>query len=118
LSAANNILAAGPRRARPCPTTGCEEPYIGDESIIRPPASKNAFITSAHPSRAARSLPTLKVIQVPRPITGSASPVEGIGLVATAGPVGRGLRERGDRPQRSDAQRDPLQHSAAFDRAG
>jgi len=36
-------------------------------------------ITSAHASRATRSLPTLNVIQLPRPTTGSASPLDGIG---------------------------------------
>ena len=33
---------------------GCEEPYIGEESISRPPASKKAAITAAHSSRSAR----------------------------------------------------------------
>ena len=32
--------------------TSCEEPYIGEESIIRPPASKKARMTSAQASRA------------------------------------------------------------------
>ena len=47
---------------------------------MRPPASKKARMTSAQASRATGSSPTLKVIQLPRPTTGSASPVEGIGL--------------------------------------
>jgi hypothetical protein len=54
---------------------------MGDESIIRPPAEKNAPITAAHSSLSSASAPTLKVIQVPSPTTGSASPVEGIGFV-------------------------------------
>jgi len=61
--------------------TGCEEPYIGDESIRRPPPRKKARITSAHSSRSSGSSPTLKVIQVPRPTTGIRSPLDGIGLV-------------------------------------
>ena len=71
------------------PMVGCDEPYIGDESIIRPPAAKKARTTSTQASRAAASLPTLKVIQLPRPTTGSASPLEGmrriIGVAATPG---------------------------------
>jgi hypothetical protein len=61
--------------------TACEEPYIGDESIIRPPAAKKALMTAAHSSRSPTSSPTLKVIQLPSPTTGSRSPVEGIGFV-------------------------------------
>src|SRR5438876_734550 len=64
--------------------TSCDEPYIGDESIIRPPASTKLRITSAQASRAAGSSPTLNVIQLPRPTTGSASPVDGIGRVRIA----------------------------------
>ena len=64
--------------------TSCDEPYIGDESIIRPPASTKLRMTSAQASRATGSSPTLKVIQLPRPTTGSASPVDGIGRVRIA----------------------------------
>ena len=71
-----------PSLARPYPITSCEEPYIGEESIIRPPASKKLRITSAQASRATRSLPTLKVIQLPNPTTGNASPLDGIGRVS------------------------------------
>ena len=56
---------------------------MGEESIRRPPAAKNARMTSAQPSRASVSRPTLNVIQVPSPTRGSASPVEGIDLVRT-----------------------------------
>ena len=41
-------------------------------------------MTSAQASRATGSSPTLKVIQLPRPTTGSASPVDGIGRVRIA----------------------------------
>jgi len=83
LSAENNPLGRA-RFARPCPITSCEEPYIGDESISRPPAAKKARMTSAQLSRASASLPTLKVIQDPRPTIGNASPLEGIALVSNA----------------------------------
>ncbi len=63
--------------------TSCDEPYIGDESMSRPPSAKNARMTSAQASRATRSLPTLKVIQLPSPMTGRASPVEGTARVRT-----------------------------------
>src|SRR5688572_19917434 len=62
----------------------CDEPYIGEESIIRPPASKKARMTSAHASRATGSLPTLKVIQLPSPTAGIASPDDGIARVRIA----------------------------------
>src|SRR5215471_10093652 len=62
----------------------CDEPYIGDESITRPPASTKLRMTSAQASRATGSSPTLNVIQLPRPTAGSASPVEGIGRVRIA----------------------------------
>ena len=51
---------------------------------MRPPAAKNARITSAQLARAGGSLPTLKVIQLPSPTSGIASPLEGIGRVRTA----------------------------------
>src|SRR5262249_46780704 len=59
------------------------EPYMGEESIRRPPESKKAPITCAQASRAIGSWPTLKVIQLPSPTAGSSSPVEGIGLSRT-----------------------------------
>ena len=61
--------------------TSCDEPYIGEQSIIRPPPAKNPRITSAQASRATGSLPTLNVIQLPSPTTGIASPLDGIGRV-------------------------------------
>src|SRR5215207_5875864 len=70
-----------PRTARPSPTTDCDDPYIGEESIKRPPLAKKLCMTSAREARASASSPTLKVIQVPRPTRGRASPDDGIGLV-------------------------------------
>ena len=52
---------------------------MGEESMIRPPAAKKARITWVHSPRSSRSSPTLNVIHVPNPITGSCSPDEGIG---------------------------------------
>ncbi len=62
--------------------TAWEEPYIGEESITRPPPAKKALMTAVHSSRSSASSPTLKVIQLPSPTTGSLSPLEGIGLVS------------------------------------
>jgi hypothetical protein len=61
--------------------TACDDPYIGEQSIIRPPPRKKARMTAAHPSRSSASSPTLNVIQLPSPTTGSFSPVDGIALV-------------------------------------
>jgi hypothetical protein len=58
--------------------TSCDDPYIGDESIMRPPASKKARMTLVQLFRAATSSPTLNVIQLPRPTTGIASLLDGM----------------------------------------
>ena len=55
---------------------------MGEESITRPPSWKKASITAAHSFRNSMSSLTLKVIHVPRPIAGMASPVEGIFLAS------------------------------------
>src|SRR5438132_4181037 len=52
---------------------------MGEESIMRPPASKKAAMTRAHSSLSTGSSPTLKVIQVPSPTIGISSRVEGMG---------------------------------------
>ena len=54
---------------------------MGEESITVPPRSKKLRSTCARWSRSSWSSPTLKVIQEPMPITGTCSPVAGIGLV-------------------------------------
>src|SRR3546814_4079645 len=64
--------------------TAAEEPYIGEQSITRPPRSKKVRSTSARASRKRRSSPTLKVIQEPMPITGTASPLDGMARVIGA----------------------------------
>jgi hypothetical protein len=60
---------------------------MGEESTSVPPRSKKACMTWARAARSLSSLPTLKVIQVPRPIIGIFSPVEGMARVMT-GPAG------------------------------
>src|SRR6266540_2794512 len=83
-----------PSFARLYPITSCEEPYIGEESIRRPPSRKKARTTSAHESRATGSSPTLNVIQLPSPTTGSLSPVEGIGRVRIGDRPGAAVKGR------------------------
>ena len=55
---------------------------MGEESTSRPPAAKKARMTCVHCARAGGSWPTLKVIQVPRPTSGMASPLAGMARVA------------------------------------
>ncbi len=52
-----------------------------------PPAAKKASRIWARTASSAGSSPTLKVIQVPMPITGSGSPLTGIGLVSGETPA-------------------------------
>ena len=75
-------IEAGYCRMAASPVVLCGEAGI---NLGRARGTSYAFTTSAQPSRAARSLPTLKVIQVPRPTIGSASPVDGMGFVASVG---------------------------------
>jgi hypothetical protein len=78
--------------------TSCEEPYIGEESMARPPSWKKAPITCAQESRAGPSSPTLNVIQLPSPTSGNASPLERIGRVR----IGPRAAD-GDRGRRTEA---------------
>src|SRR6266480_5823281 len=71
---AENRLGGPLSLVRPYPITFWDEPYIGEESIRRPPESKNAPITCAQASRATVSLPTLKVMQLPSPTAGNIAP--------------------------------------------
>ena len=57
---------------------------IGELSMTVPPASNNACRTSRRWSSAARPLPTSNPCQVPTPVIGNCSPVEGMGRVSTA----------------------------------
>jgi len=63
------------------PVTASARPYIGELSIIRPPASKSSRSTSRSGRRAASPAPASKARHVPSPMTGIASPVEGIGRI-------------------------------------
>lgn len=63
------------------PVVSSERPYIGDESMTRHPASKKASVTS----RSGNSSRVSKVCQVPRPMTGSSSPLFGMGRVRIQG---------------------------------
>ncbi|MFZ3289764.1 MAG: hypothetical protein WA191_23340 [Telluria sp.] len=71
---------------------------MGDESIMRPPAAKKWRMTSVQLARAAGSSPTLKVIRLPRPMSGSAWPEDGIGRLsnglAGGAPAALGAAER------------------------
>jgi len=66
------------------PATCSELPYIGELSTTLPPAANSAASTSARCGSCAGSLPTSKPRQVPRPMTGSGAPVEGMGRVCIA----------------------------------
>jgi hypothetical protein len=62
------------------PITASELPYIGDESTMRPPAATCSRRMSPRTRRSGESAaPTSNVSQVPSPMTGIASPVDGIG---------------------------------------
>ncbi len=67
------------------PATVSDCPYIGDESIIRPPRVENDLRTSRSGARSGSPAPTSKVCQVPMPMTGRDSPVAGIRLVSIIG---------------------------------
>lgn len=85
-------VPAGPDAS--VPRTSCDEPYIGEESIRRPPPSRNARRTSVRALRAATSSPTLNVIQLPSPTSGSFSPLERIGRVRMGDRAAVGARGR------------------------
>ena len=61
---------------------------MGEELIRLPPRSKKVCITCARAARSLSSLPTLKVIQVPRPMAGICSPVDGIAFFRMAPEAG------------------------------
>ena len=61
---------------------------------MRPPVSRKCRITSVQLSRASMSSPTLKVRELPRPITGMASPLEGIGLLMSCSRLAAGVAGR------------------------
>src|SRR5882724_4691982 len=71
------------------PTTVSAVPYIGDESITRPPSSTKRRRTSASGARSAAAVPTSNVCQVPSPTVGTFSPLEGMARsrIGAAAPI-------------------------------
>jgi hypothetical protein len=67
-----------PSSATKSPVTASARLYIGDESIMRPPASTSASTTLRNCGRAGSPAPTLNTYQGPIPTTGIASPLAGI----------------------------------------
>src|SRR5262245_13023226 len=61
-----------------CPITSSARPYIGDESMTRPPSFTNIDKTSSSCLRTSALRATSNALHVPRPITGSFSPEEGM----------------------------------------
>src|SRR3546814_4246247 len=76
---ARNASLRLPNAARRSPTTASERPYMGELSITLPPAWNSRRRTFSSGARAAAFDPTSKVCQVPRPTTGSFSPLLGMG---------------------------------------
>src|SRR5690242_12384017 len=82
---ARNAWSRIPEAERRSPTTASARPYMGEESTMRPPPSMRRRSTSPRAARNAASLPISKLCQVPSPITGIASPLDGTGRVSTDG---------------------------------
>jgi hypothetical protein len=94
--------------------TSSEEPYMGDESMTPPPASKNALSTSIRPSRRSLAWPTLKVIHDPMPITGRRSPVDGMALSSRVPANAGRLPNFASRPKAARAARNVRRFSLAL----
>src|SRR5262245_15854080 len=75
---ATNSVSSTPRSAVRSPTTDSAVPYIGDESITRPPRATKRSSTLLRGARSAAESPTSKVRHVPRPTAGIASPLRGM----------------------------------------
>src|SRR5262252_4980420 len=73
-----------PRADVRSPITSSARPYIGDESIVRPPSFTNSDKTSSSCLRISALRSTSNALHVPRPITGSFSPEEGMMRVRIA----------------------------------
>src|SRR5215472_3496778 len=73
-----------PISASRSPVTASARPYIGDVSMMRPPSSSSCCSTPRNGRLPVSPEPTSKARQVPSPITGIASPVDGIGRVIIA----------------------------------
>src|ERR1044071_6995393 len=81
---ARNNLSWMPTAVVNSPITSSACPYIGDVSITRPPSFTKSERTSPSCLRLSPVRSTSNACQVPRPITGSFSPVEGIARVSIA----------------------------------
>ena len=66
------------------PSTASAVEYIGEVSRTVAPAAKNAPSTTDNGARAPASGPTSKGPDVPRPMTGRASPLDGMRRVSSA----------------------------------
>src|SRR2546426_9520334 len=97
-----------PSSAPRSPTTPSAAPYIGDESITRPPSWKKRCRTSLSGSRGAADAPTSKVRHVPRPTAGIVSPPCGMGRrrIVAAASVPRGRAPAAAAIRRSTARRE------------
>src|SRR5262249_26372732 len=73
-----------PISASRSPVTASARPYIGDVSMMRPPSSSSRCSTPRNGRLSVSPEPTSKARQVPSPITGIASPDDGIGRVIIA----------------------------------
>ena len=78
---ATKRLSCSRSRTDNSPNTSSDRPYIGEESTSRPPNPANAASTSSSGARSASAAPTSNVCHVPSPITGTASPDDGIARV-------------------------------------
>src|ERR1700741_1992101 len=80
---ATNVSPCCGRIASRSPTTSSALPYMGEESITRPPAPNNSSSTLPRWPWAAASRPTSKPSHVPHPMTGKGCDVEGTRRVCT-----------------------------------
>src|SRR6266852_1514037 len=71
-----------PSFATRLPITSSDRPYMGDESITRAPSFTNSKRTSSSCFSLSGLRSTSNTFQVPRPITGSFSPDDGIARVS------------------------------------
>src|SRR5262249_19355944 len=79
---ARKTLSRMPSAAVTSPITSSARPYIGDVSITRPPSFTKSDRTSPSCLRLSAVGSTSNACQVPKPITGSFSPDEGIARVS------------------------------------
>src|SRR4030095_15620469 len=86
---ARKILSWIPSAVVNSPITSSARPYIGDVSITRPPSFTKSERTSPSCLRLSDVRSTSNACQVPRPVTGSFSPLEGIARVNIAGDSAR-----------------------------